>query len=94
MVTEVTPVHPSKAYDPILVTLLGMDTEIRLEQPEKAYDPILFTSDGISRSMISVFSSLYKWYAFDKGLEYELQNVILHHAAISWTITFLNPEQP
>ena len=36
MVTEVKLLHPSKAPYPMLVTLSGMMTEVKLSQPEKA----------------------------------------------------------
>ena len=39
--------QPSKAYAPIVVTLLGIVTEVRLIQPEKALSPILVTLLGI-----------------------------------------------
>ena len=39
-----------KAEFPMLVTLLGMETEVREEQPEKAETPILVTLSPITYS--------------------------------------------
>ena len=57
-VTEVRPEQSENASYPMLVTLLGMVTEVRLEQLAKAYLPILVTPSGITKFVISVFSSL------------------------------------
>ena len=43
----VSPVHPEKAQSPILVTELGIVTEVRLLQLKKAQPPILVTELGI-----------------------------------------------
>ena len=40
-----------KANLPILVTLLGMATEVKEEQPEKADPPMLVTLLGITKSV-------------------------------------------
>ena len=40
-------VQPSKAAFPMLVTLLGMVTEVKAVQPEKAELPMLVTLSGI-----------------------------------------------
>ena len=45
--TEVRPLHPSKANSPILVTEFGMVIDVKPEQPEKAPSPILVTEFGI-----------------------------------------------
>ena len=37
----------SKAYEPMLVTELGIETDFRPEQPEKAYSPIVVTKLGM-----------------------------------------------
>ena len=46
-VTEVKPVQPEKALQPILVTDLGMVTEVKPVQPEKAILPMLVTDSGM-----------------------------------------------
>ena len=40
----VKPLHPQKAYEPILVTLSGIVTLVKPLQYWKAYEPILVTS--------------------------------------------------
>ena len=44
---DVKPLQPAKAPSPILVTELGIVTEVRPLQPKKAYSPILVTEFGI-----------------------------------------------
>ena len=41
-------VHPSKAFSPMLVTELGMVTEVRSVHLKKAYSPMLVTELGMS----------------------------------------------
>ena len=53
IVTEVKPLQPEKAEDPMLVTLLGIVTEVKPEQPEKALCPMLVTLLGITKSFTS-----------------------------------------
>ena len=43
MVTEVRPLQPEKAKEPIDVTLPGIVTEVRPLQPRKAEEPIFVT---------------------------------------------------
>ena len=47
MVTDVRPLQPSKAHQPMLVTLSGMVIDVRPPQPEKAYAPIVVTLLGM-----------------------------------------------
>ena len=48
MVTEVSkPLQPEKADLPMLVTLSGMMTEVKLLQPEKAHQPMRVTLSGM-----------------------------------------------
>ena len=47
MVNEATLLQPSKALEDMLVTLLGMDMDVRLVHPSKARSPIEDTSSGI-----------------------------------------------
>jgi len=42
-VIEVSPEQPEKAEEPMLVTLLGISTEVILVQPEKAEEPMEIT---------------------------------------------------
>ena len=51
--TDVKPLQLLKAFEPILVTLLGIVTEVRPLQPLKAASPILVTLLGMTRSLIS-----------------------------------------
>ena len=53
----VIPVHPEKAQSPILVTELGIVTEVRPLQPSKADSPILVTELGIVTEVRPVQSS-------------------------------------
>ena len=43
MLTEVNPLQPLNAYDPMLVTLEGMLMDVNPLQPENAFSPIVFT---------------------------------------------------
>ena len=47
--TEVKPEQPENAYDPMLVTLEGFETEteVKPEQPRNADSPMLVTLEGI-----------------------------------------------
>ena len=45
--TDVSEEHSSKAYLPMLFTLLPIDTVLKLEQPENADSPTLVTLLGI-----------------------------------------------
>ena len=47
MTMEVKPLHPKKAYPPMLVTLSGMTMEVKPLHPEKAPSPMLVTLSGI-----------------------------------------------
>ena len=46
-VTEVRPVQPEKAEDPMLVTSLGMVISVNPAQPENACSPMVVTGSGM-----------------------------------------------
>ena len=68
MAIEVRPIQSEKAQSPILVTLLGIVTEVRLLQPLKLEEIIVIPS-GITKSVKSI-SLIYISLAYKMGLHF------------------------
>ena len=64
---EVRPEQPSKAFSPMLVTLLGIVMEVRPEQPEKAERLIAFVPE---LTMTEVFWGIVPLYGYNTSPRY------------------------
>ena len=76
----------------MLVTLLGIVTEVKPEPLKKARFPMLVTLLGITKSLTSS-PTKYKRLAYVKGFALGSSNSILHHVAKSVIWTDVKPEQ-
>ena len=74
----------------MLVTLLGMATEVKEEQPRKAYPPMLVTLLGITKSVTNSPFKYRLWWGLERA---ESPKSILHHAARSVMCTEVKDEQ-
>ena len=77
----------------MLVTLLGIVTEVKLVQPLKALVSMLVTPSGITKFVTSTLFT-YRCLAQYNGLQLKLIKAILHHAAISVIFTEVKPVHP
>jgi hypothetical protein len=101
MLIFISDVQPEKAYDPIVVTVLGMLSSVSDAQPEKALEPIVVTVLG----MLISLSDLQSEKGYDPivvtvlGIAIDVSDVpqkkVLAGISVifSETITFLNKDK-